>query len=1221
MDVLEKIREEERAKLEALKEKEQEKTRLAIEKERTRLEAELAKEIKDLESQLNRAKNASQKVKARTPETSSIVEIPSVLVEEVDNDSKEENGGVEVVTSTNPNATKKQKAKIVEVEGPESIEVEEDENSDTVIEEVVAPVKKAAPAKKTVVSKSLPTRRTPAKTAAQREKEKEKARLAKEKEREKARLAKEKEKEREKAKLAKDKEKAKLVKDKSTIVTQETTNEIKQEIPVEVTIKEPITTAEANNDIKPIVLVKREEPMVVTKETPEVIDNEEQVIVAKEASVEVVKELPVVIEEKAETEEKQALVVIKEISKEVTMEEQAVDSETPVVALKETLKEVIMEAPVVEAEKVVETKEEPILVAKETPVSIAKEEPVINVKEEPVLVMPKVDEILEKKVTLPVREEVIPTKSVGDGPISKATDLKSKPNTAMTSLQKLREKIAAQKRLERDLMEREAQKVQEKEKSLQDRFVSLQKIVEEEENIITLEELEQERNNVDNLRKEKEELEGYLDNLQTIVDRVVDLKIDGIKVINNETWELTEEFLSLGIDANVLNHTVSEIEEELDALSQSHEEYINKIAVAEENYKTLEALYKQQEKLIAELNKQVNTLREQVAKEKVLNREYTTQIERLKSEKSRIEKGYKLYKPYDRQNEEVNDEVYGVLSDLERLNEEVRKLITKDESKKVNEDIVKKDLEIENLKQQLESLRNKPQIKEQQEYLNPYYANGANMFMPRGYAYNQMMPQPNMFDFYLQEVEKLRNEIDGLKQAKMEEPIAKPEVFGETIAEVKAKPNVVVAPLVEPKVEVKVEEPKVVEQLQTKEEQTKDNESLEKIKELEKLIQEKDKYIEKVKQQMKEYTEEDIFDPNFKRKIRVIRDKKNELINRSKDEEQIYIENTKDINNQINVIKSNIDNVKDRIFDLDMNYRQNRDYSSAAKDEYEKAKGKALVELQLQEEKMNNYNEDLTRVKQKYDRFLKNKEDEIGKLNQEEVETIQFYLNKMIQDNKINSKLRSTEEEKQTLVNELDQLRSDNNSLVTEIDAYADDEKKKHLNNKLTVLETEIKEQTRQYNIYYEKISDLKTELTKRQELENNLKQNDDDVFEYTSIIQSLEDCQSDFNQKNEKIGVLQLEIENNGSSDKDAMLRKKAEISDLIVHREDLKTKMDFFKTKLEELESNANIATYKKINNQINQIKKVSRDHRMAAEALKADVQSKTAQLEKLKIELKAF
>src|SRR5690606_9602868 len=102
---------------------------------------------------------------------------------------------------------------------------------------------------------------------------------------------------------------------------------------------------------------------------------------------------------------------------------------------------------------------------------------------------------------------------------------------------------------------------------------------------------------------------------------------------------------------------------------------------------------------------QVSNLREQVAREKVLNREYSTQIERLKSEKTRLERSLKYFRPNEIITEEPQEGVYAVLNDLERLNEEVRRLVTNDESNKIKEELAKKDIEIENLKEQLESLK------------------------------------------------------------------------------------------------------------------------------------------------------------------------------------------------------------------------------------------------------------------------------------------------------------------------------------------------------------------------------------------------------------------------------------------------------------------------------------------------------------------------------------
>src|SRR5690554_6667852 len=103
MDVLEKIREEERAKLEALRESEQEKTRIAIEQERERLEAELAREIRELEKQLDRAKLASEIVKSQPN-----IDIPAILV---DNNLEDKLAITEISSPTEENIKEAEKAK------------------------------------------------------------------------------------------------------------------------------------------------------------------------------------------------------------------------------------------------------------------------------------------------------------------------------------------------------------------------------------------------------------------------------------------------------------------------------------------------------------------------------------------------------------------------------------------------------------------------------------------------------------------------------------------------------------------------------------------------------------------------------------------------------------------------------------------------------------------------------------------------------------------------------------------------------------------------------------------------------------------------------------------------------------------------------------------------------------------------------------------------------
>src|SRR5690606_32027672 len=125
-----------------------------------------------------------------------------------------------------------------------------------------------------------------------------------------------------------------------------------------------------------------------------------------------------------------------------------------------------------------------------------------------------------------------------------------------------------------------------------------------------------------------------------------------------------------------------------------------------------------------------------------------------------------------------------------------------------------------NLKEQLESLK----LKQEKELENQhqYYANPANLFIPRGFTFAPIVPQNDMLDVYLDEVKKLREEINSLKQVKMTEPTAQPEVFEENITEITANPKVVEEDAIE---EVKA----TPEQLQFEEEVHENQEAVEEI--------------------------------------------------------------------------------------------------------------------------------------------------------------------------------------------------------------------------------------------------------------------------------------------------------------------------------------------------------------------------------------------------------
>ena len=261
-------------------------------------------------------------------------------------------------------------------------------------------------------------------------------------------------------------------------------------------------------------------------------------------------------------------------------------------------------------------------------------------------------------------------------------------------------------------------------------------------------------------------------------------------------------------------------------------------------------------------------------------------------------------------------------------------------------------------------------------------------------------------------------------------------------------------------------------------------------------------------------------------------------------------------------------------------------------------------------------------AKAKYERFKKNKEVELKKLNEEEVNIIQFYMNKMLQDKHMNHVLRSTKEEKESLMRELDELKGENLEETIDLEEIEDDvndDKIIALETKIKQVELELQDLNKQQNTYQEKYAELKQELNKRLDAENNLKLNDEDIALYAQTRASLEDYQAQHAEISQKVALLQTEIDNTSGYTREELLRKKAEITDLVVKREDLKAKIEFFNNKLNDLEKIENVLTYKRLLSQINQIRKIMKDHHIAIDNLLNEINNKTKELENLKSELK--
>jgi len=849
--------------------------------------------------------------------------------------------------------------------------------------------------------------------------------------------------------------------------------------------------------------------------------------------------------------------------------------------------------------------------------------------------------------------------------------------TVLTSLEKLREKIFAQKRLERELLEKEAEKAQEKDRQLLDR---MNQVLDE----LQLDDIQGAQAQVDALLEESERLRKRIDELEAIVNKVKALKIDNISVIDENTFEISNDFAVYAADAVSVNKLIKEIEAELESLTEEHDRTIAKLREAEaardqfqiqilrlesensasqQEIKRLRTELENKEKLffsqINNLNNEIQKAEERLREERENNRGILTQIETLRFEKQKlINENSGLKAEIEMLKDKLDKRLESSINVAARIDLlEAEKSLLENKILQLNKQLIMKEKvkpeekeegpyadilsEIRRLKEDVEELKGR----QTPSFLPDYAFAQGRENCPYVRFFNPTMipnlsPQPQILNEELmREVKELKREFENFRNgssgeeapAEKPEPVVRPEEGDEgkrileeysqklkeyqeeleknkaelsLLAESKEKEIAKLTKDFEMKIEAMDKERDMIKAEKEK-----------RIQELQQKVQEKEALLEKIKQEVQRLTEEDIFDPDFKRKIRVIRDKRRECEEKAAQEEEEYLKNLKAVKDKIDAKNLEIDVVNDKIFQLEMNFRQTGDFSNPAKEEYEKNKNKLTLERDLHEEKLRELEEDLSRLESKHQAFLKSNEEEIERLNAEEAETVDFYLNKLRRSRAKQMEIKSAESEK-----EEDDFEDEFASPKKEPVKEKQDEIEVDMpfapqqdDGAMTALQSEIEEMTRQYSEYYRQITELKAEQDKRVAAEKRLRMSDKNVFDYCTSKINLDECLKAYQEKT--VQMEEKEKELSGTTDRTAQLKLKAEIQDLEVHRNDLRAKIDFYRKQTQELERADIVQKYKILLSQIEKINGILKEKRDKAQEIKTLVQEKTKELEKLR------
>ena len=812
-----------------------------------------------------------------------------------------------------------------------------------------------------------------------------------------------------------------------------------------------------------------------------------------------------------------------------------------------------------------------------------------------------------------VQEMVQPAASAPEEPAGKPANGKPEVTDApINNLQKLKEQIMAQKMLEKELMEKEAKKAQVQDKTISERIASLGMLnVEEGDQLISVEEFGEQRRIIESLKEEKQELQFKVASLHEKLDKLFTLQIDGMNVMEAEG--LSPSFIEY---CEKRKQQLDAMNKKITELEKICAENARQIDEAEEAFLRLQETHQLQARRIADLSEQ---------------------IENVGSRRPAFGYSEPAYSPRDYNPGYRSSEFSAIYRELDSLQREISRLASNIEYGPRFGGFKDKERELESLKAELERRMGITPSASQQ--CCPYYqapqpqpvvANSPGKAEPA----NQ---NSQLNEDLIAEINKIKEEIAAMKEQQTQS-------YNESIAIMKEVQNEITRTREEQKFlteqkdkDIEYYKEKLEENEKEKAELISDKEKhLRKIEYLEKEIAEREKTISEMQERLNKLSADDIIDPEFKRKIRVVRDMEKDIIDRLSEEENLYQKNLEELAQKIAEKKKAIDDIRANIERLDRNYQNSSDKSSMARDVYERTKGKSLIEFQLQRESLSDLEDDYKRVENKYQEFEKAKQAELNKVKVKEAEIVEYYLNRLRKEIAESEGFRSFREalqEREDLKIQLEELKA--NPAEGEEPAFPADlddaaignelktERKDQLLQQIESLEEEIRAANLTYNQSHQKLTDLKIELEKRVEYEKQLRGKEEDVANFYSHKLSLNKLTKQLQTINDQLDEKKSHMAriNEDPMLRTEFLRQKAEISDLEVHKNDIEVKIDYFKKAISELECKPIIGTYMKLVNQINQIRDASREIRENAESVKLTIQQKSQLLEQLKEKLKRY
>lgn len=370
-----------------------------------------------------------------------------------------------------------------------------------------------------------------------------------------------------------------------------------------------------------------------------------------------------------------------------------------------------------------------------------------------------------------------------------------------------------------------------------------------------------------------------------------------------------------------------------------------------------------------------------------------------------------------------------------------------------------------------------------------------------------------------------------------------------------------------------------------------------------------EKQLMSIKNKFESLDESAILDPEFRVKIRSIREMKNELLYGIEEEKKQFSKSFNELSERISIKNKEIKLALKKVENIDNEYEGTTNRTSIIREQYTAKRSKAMIELESIKTRCRLLEDEYQSLKLKYNNFNDANNRKLESINNAEMDIINYYLNQLKSDllNKDDEYLTKTVE-KEELIEKLKRIES-KQPLEDKYELILSSNK----------LEQEIKALDSDYNQLTNKISILKEKKEERLESQRKVEENDKYIKMYIQLNEELSNYIKSQRDNESLLNSYREELSNYSNNDHSITVKIRAKIQDIIIIQNDLQRKINDAKYRINDLTNNGRVRYYIDLLNSMEELNKKYDQIYSQMESVKSEITTKNDKLFEIKNELK--